>query len=64
MSKGATRAGRKMAGVILAVFALVAPSILVPIRITIRAPVTDIYVMLDSGRRFLIKRPRKVNAPW
>ena len=39
---GAIRMGRKIAGVIFAVFTFVMPSMFVPIRIMISEPVTDI----------------------
>ena len=41
-NKGAISIGIKIVGIILAVFAFVMPSILVPIRIITSEPVTDI----------------------
>ena len=56
-------AGRKIAGVIFAVFTLVIPSMLVPIKVMISEPVTDMYETAAAGIISAIKRPMKVRSP-
>ena len=60
---GAMRIGIKTVGIILAVFTFVMPNILVPIRTITSEPVTDIYVIVETGRTETSPSPRSVSDP-
>ena len=56
-------AGRKIAGIILAVLTLDTPSMLVPMRITTNEPVVDIYETTSVGTEPEINKPKSVRTP-